>query len=194
MQSFPRPGTTKAARLLASAVYVASLASLALVASPAYLGCNDTPGPPSGPGNVLIDDSMQDAVAMLTQDSGTSDVYAPQGASDGGSYFDGPPGASTGYSDVQSPQAACASCTCNKKIGYCLENGSSATVTAAPYANGACAVAPASMPSVGCNPLPAACTANPSCGCILDNVQLPSGCYAQCSNSAGYYDLYCPTP
>ena len=29
------------------------LASLALVASPAYLGCNDTPGPPSGPGNVL---------------------------------------------------------------------------------------------------------------------------------------------
>jgi len=193
MNSLDASGSSPLARLAASAAYLLTLAGLLLAAASASVACEDTPGPPSGPGNVLIDDSMQDAVALLTQDGG----YPPQGVGDGGDaspYLESGAGGSTGYQDVSSPQAACATCNCSTKVGFCLENGTSTTVTAAPYSNGACALAATGTPSVGCNPLPAACGGHGTCECVLDNLLLPTGCYAQCTDSPGYLDLYCPTP
>jgi hypothetical protein len=157
--------------------------------------CNDAPPAPSGPGNVLVDDSMQDAVAQLTQESGAPDVmYAPQGigdAGDGGYGLDGT--ASTGYADVQSPQTACSSCKCDRRVGYCLENGTTVTFGAPPI-DGFCALAKTPTPAVGCNALPAACAANPTCACILDAVQPPLGCYPECTTGGGFFDVFCPKP
>jgi hypothetical protein len=154
--------------------------------------CNDTPGPPSGPGDNLINDTMQDAVAQLTQDTGT---VPPQGASDaayggdGGGYLDA--GGSMGYADVNSPQSACTSCTCGMNRGFCLENGVTPTVSGAATDAGLCALASPSTLATGCNPIPDSCP-QPTCQCLLD--ALPLGCYADCTVSLGYFDVYCPHP
>jgi len=157
--------------------------------------CNDTPGPATGPGDNLINDTNQDAVAVLTQDTGVTDVIVPMGiVGDGGygmgTYLEG--SASTGYSDVQSPQTACSSCTCGEKRGFCLENGVTPTVTAAPEA-GVCALASPTSLAVGCNPLPDSCPV-PSCACIINAIQPPLGCYPQCTDSEGFFDVYCNNP
>jgi hypothetical protein len=156
--------------------------------------CNDGTTAPAGPGDNLTDNSHQDAVAVVTQDA---TVPPPVGAVDGGAdgYVDGG-STSTGYQDVTSPQAACSSCTCDNRIAFCLENGTANKVTgaAASGEGGACAYAPSNQLQVGCNILPPACAAAPTCQCILDNVQPPLGCYPECSTSLGYIDVFCPHP
>jgi hypothetical protein len=163
-------------------------AALALAAA-----CNDTPGPPSGPGDNLVDDTNQDAVAQHTQDTG---IVPPQGAVDG-SYADGTileAGGSTGYMDAGSPMAACASCTCGMNRGFCLENGVTATVTSAATGDaGLCTLASPTSLAVGCNPLPDSCP-TPSCQCLLNAIQPPLGCYPECTSKGGYFDVYCPRP
>jgi hypothetical protein len=158
----------------------------------APFACNDSAGPTQTPPDLLIDNTMQDAVAMYTQD-----VVAPQGAGDGGydgTYPEGSvdaPYAATGYADVQSPMTACSSCMCSEKAGYCLENGTSATFTSK-VIGGYCSLSPTL--AVGCNVLPAACAAKPTCACILDNVQPPLQCYPECTESGGYFDVFCNIP
>ena len=184
------PNRSRLARpRLALLVLVSTLPIVAIIA------CNDGPPPPSGPGNVIIDDSMQDAVATLTQDATAAVVYAPQGigAAGDGAYGLASSYASTGYADVQSPGSACSSCSCDKRVGYCLENGTSLTSTAAPI-KGFCGLAKTTAPAVGCNALPAACAANPTCACILDAVQPPLPCYPECTTGGGFFDVFCPTP
>jgi hypothetical protein len=159
--------------------------------------CNDAPGPPSGPGNVLVNDTNEpDAVVPQPPppaDAGM-DAYADTGPyGTGGGYQEGGL-ASMGYLDVQSPQAACSSCKCSNKYAFCLENGASSSVTAAPNAGGFCAYAPASTLEVGCNPFPAACAANPTCECLLDALQPPLPCYPECTTALGYFDVFCIHP
>jgi hypothetical protein len=166
--------------------------------------CNDNPGPPSGPGNVIVDDTMQDAVAMYTQDGGVVEggYYASQGVGDAGNdgpiSFDGGSYATMGYIDSASPQTACASCTCDERVAFCLENGPTTTVSGSPGANNDCPLARQTVLSVGCNVLPAACpsTMSPTalCECVLNNIQPPLPCYPQCATTAGYIDVYCTTP
>jgi hypothetical protein len=163
------------------------------------LGCNDNPGPPAGPGNVIVDDTMQDAYVIPTQDSGAADVaYAPQGIGDGGYdgpvSFDGGGYATMGYIDSSSPMAACSSCTCDQRVAFCLENGESTTVSGSPGANNDCPLAKQTVLSVGCNVLPTACATTPTCECVLNNIQPPLPCYPQCNTTAGYIDVYCQTP
>jgi len=173
------------------------IAALAAATAIGLVACTDGPPAPSGPGNVVVDDSMQDAVATVTEDAYIS---PPQGVADAGDgsatgTYDMMPeaGGSTGYADVQSPMAACSSCKCDKRVGYCLENGTSLTSTAAPI-QGFCGLSKTAAPAIGCNALPAACAAAPTCECILDSVQPPLGCYPECSSAAGFFDVFCAHP
>jgi len=196
MPSLPhhRPRATRPLLLVAVA------ASLALAATAAPLACNDAPGAPSAPGDIVVNATNEDAVAHHAVDAGTSGTdaraYAPQGIGEAG--FDGPSldvaaTGRTGYADVQSPQAACSSCTCSDKVGFCLENGVTATVQGA-GSGGQCPMAAAGAISIGCNPLPASCAANPTCACILDAVQPPATCYPECTTGNGYFDVFCAHP
>jgi hypothetical protein len=172
-------------------------AVLAVVAA-----CDDNPGPPSGPGNTLINDTNQDALAhpMQYYDSAVGDVYLPQGAIDGAFYGQDSGAdvsyASSGYEDASSPMTACSTCTCAENHGFCLENGTSVTVTAAPPpdSGNSCAMAKGGTLSVGCNPLPEKCATDLTCECLLSVVQPPLSCYPQCSSSSGYFDIYCMNP
>ncbi len=172
------------ARFAASLLSALPLAVLALAV--AMHACNDT-SPPSNPGNTLVDNSHQDAIAQVTQD-----VAAPATTYDGG--LDAL-GASTAYADVVSPQVACSTCTCDPRIAFCLENGTSLKVTAPPV-DAACGYAPTNQLQVGCNILPPACAANPTCQCILDSVQPPLPCYPECTDpkALGYFDVFCSHP
>jgi hypothetical protein len=179
--------------------FVAALVLGAMFTLGAVAACNDTPGAPTGPGNVLINDTNEDAVAHLSQDATVNDVYAPQGAGDAAPAYDGTfdGAAGMGYADVQSPQAACASCKCDQRVGYCLENGSTTTLTDPPPTDGGECTMGAGTPAIGCNVLPAACASMSgqlACACVLDNIKVPNGCYAQCTTSLGYIDVYCPSP
>ncbi len=177
------------------AARIALAAFLSAVGLAAPFACQDTPGAPSGPGDNLVNDTMEDAVAHYTQDSGASDVYRPQGVADGGGY-DGALDANyaaTGYADVQSPMTACSSCNCSSKVGYCLENGSSVTFSGK-VIDGYCSLSDTTTPAVGCNPLPAACAKKPTCECILNAVQPPLSCYPECTESGGYFDVFCHIP
>jgi hypothetical protein len=177
---------------------VLSLSLPPLVVLCVAAACNDTPGPATGPGDHLIDDSQQDAVVQLTQDTGIVDVnVAPQGIAGDGGYGDGgyleAGYSSTGYMDVQSPQMACASCTCGENRGFCLENGVTPTVTGAATDAGLCALATPTTLAIGCNPLPDSCP-KPTCECILNAIQPPLGCYPECTSAAGYFDVFCAHP
>lgn len=45
--------------------------------------------------------------------------------------------------------------------------------------------------SLGCTPLPAACTASPTCGCLLTALQAQhTTCYLNCTTGKGF-DVYC---
>ena len=177
---------------------VLGLTALAVLGVGGLTACNDAPPAPSGPGNTYIDDSMQDAVATYTQDATVSDAYAaPVGAGDGsygGSSDTGLIGASTGYEDASSPRAACSSCSCDERIGFCLENGTSKMVLGSPTDAGLCPFAAVNDLAVGCNTLPADCMANPTCECVLNVVQPPVQCYPECTTAAGYIDVYCQSP
>ena len=172
---------------------------LALVVAclPALSACNDGPGAAAAPGNVIVNDSHQDAVAYLTQDVA---VIPPMGAMDGGypdggAYLDAVAG-STGYADVQSPQSACSSCTCSNHRGFCLENGVTTTAMGAgpPPPPGVCPLATFGTLAIGCNPLPIKCAGNVTCECLLDTIQPPLGCYPECTIALGYIDVFCANP
>jgi hypothetical protein len=165
---------------------------LSLPATWLFVACTDTP-PPAAPGNVVFDDSMQDAELQNNEDA--SIQYGPQGLGEAGT--DGAYGldstyGSSGYEDVQSPQSACSSCKCDMRVGYCLENGPGLTASTAAPVSGFCGLA--STLSIGCNALPAACASSPTCACVLDAVQPPLGCYPECTTSSGYIDVFCQNP
>jgi hypothetical protein len=191
----PSPRHSRRRRLAAMGAWGCAIASAVRL----FAACNDTPGPSTGPGDIVVNDTNQDAVRQLTQDTGAQDVIAPMGVgSDGGypdtgGYASDAPMASTGYLDAGSPQTACASCTCGEHRGFCLENGVSATVSAPATSAGLCGLASATTLAVGCNPIPDSCP-TPTCECILNAIMPPLGCYPQCTSSAGYFDVYCTTP
>ncbi len=166
-----------------AALALVTLATVAGLLAP--FACTDAPTAPSAPGDTVIDDSMQDAVAQFTQD-----VYQPaQGVGDGAAdavYPDAGPGSTT-YIDASSPATACSTCQC---VGYCLENGTTLTFPTT-VIQGYCKESDLSAPAVGCNPLPANCT---TCDCVLAAIQPPLACYPECTMSLGYIDVYCNTP
>jgi len=192
MKTFSRPDAARGfAFVVAIAAFIGWPATTAVL-----IACNDGPPPTSAPGNNYVDDSMQDAVAHYSQDAGIYDVIPPMGAMDAG-YVDGSYTdanlASVGYADVGSPATACASCTCSQTTSFCIENGLTTTVSGA-AAGGQCPMAPAGKLQIGCNPIPAACAANPTCGCLLDSVQPPVSCYPECTSTLGYFDVFCNVP
>ncbi len=181
------PAGARRTRTLLLSVVGSCVASAAVVG----LACNDSPPPPSGPGNIIIDNSMQDAVAQMSQDG--SIQYGAQGigdAGDGAAYFDS--AASTSYIDSGSPNTACSACKCDQRVGYCLENGSSVTSNAPPQ-GAFCGLSRTTSPAVGCNPLPE-CDGGATCECILAHVQPPLPCYPECTSSGGFFDVFCSSP
>jgi hypothetical protein len=51
-----------------------------------------------------------------------------------------------------------------------------------------------SAPAVGCNPLPASCTATPTCACVVPTVPSCSGMTPSCEESDGVVTIACAYP
>ncbi len=51
-----------------------------------------------------------------------------------------------------------------------------------------------SAPAVGCNPLPASCTATPTCACIVPTVPSCDGMTPSCEESSGTVTIACAYP
>jgi hypothetical protein len=167
------------------------------VAAAALAGCNDGAGPVVAPGdNVTNDTHEPDATAgPATSDAGADGTLTDAGDA-------GYPADSSyigmSYYDAPIPTGACASCMCPQATAYCLENGASATAPGG-ASGGACGMAGAGTPAVGCNPIPASCAgaANP-CACVL-NAMTGLACVPDCvvqapEGGVPYTDIYCPTP
>jgi hypothetical protein len=148
----------------------------------AIWGCTGTATKPLGMGDDLIVDV--DATAA------PPDPRANEEASAADSPFglvDGPYGVLGG--DAYAPLAACEQCACPSG-SYCVGGGTGVTVssaTCAQSADGGGAV------GVGCAQLPAACTNEPDCPCVLQALRGQVSCQLVCVETAGFA-VYCPTP
>jgi hypothetical protein len=95
--------------------------------------------------------------------------------------------------------AQCAACECSAKKGFCFAGGvhfsnPPPSEAGASDAEAACSMVGGGSAGVvnGCNALPSACTANPTCACVLDAIQTQFACYLVCSPDDGYLLVYCP--
>jgi hypothetical protein len=100
------------------------------------------------------------------------------------------------YTVVDADLSACATCDCSPQTSFCFAGASPREpVDAGPDAGpGPCSVNPGPTPAIGCNALPAACTATPSCGCILSVLQPQYRCYLNCRTDGSGFLVYCPHP
>ncbi len=99
--------------------------------------------------------------------------------------------------------SACKGCVCAKDVSFCFAGATLAfpRVGAGADAGDAgdpgpqiCATASAPPAVVGCNTLPAACAAKPSCACIIDTLQPAYRCYLNCADDGTEWLVYCPNP
>jgi hypothetical protein len=116
-----------------------------------------------------------------------SDQDAAPAPDDAGSSLDA-------YPSVDANLHACAGCTCAPETSYCFAGASprAPADAGADAAPGVCATASGSPPQVGCNAIPAACTATPTCACIIDVLQPLYRCYLNCSTNGDGMLVYCP--
>jgi hypothetical protein len=109
------------------------------------------------------------------------------------------------------PLTACNGCTCSGDTHFCFGGGTprglagpgdggtdeptDASVDAGDGGLPLCPVPsnPATV-QVGCNALPAACAADPTCACVLTAIQPAFRCYLVCQNTSGLPQVYCPAP
>lgn len=94
------------------------------------------------------------------------------------------------YAKSDADLGACSSCICSTSTSYCFGGG---TLRAAMDSGGPvpCTVASGTAPQVGCNNLPAACAAKPSCECVIAALQPLVACYLNCQAGSSWL-VYCP--
>jgi hypothetical protein len=178
--------------------------SAALLLSLAAACSNGTP-PAVHPGDDITDNTNEG-------DTGIPATPPPSGDSgmDDSSLYDD--------SGFQPMLGACSTCSCSTKKGFCFGGG--VTFHSPPLPLGGHSDAgdgggagdasedtgPAACPMVsagtndagqtkieiGCNTLPAACAATPTCGCVLEAIQPQFACYLVCTPDDGYLLVYCP--
>jgi hypothetical protein len=95
--------------------------------------------------------------------------------------------------DEYAPAAMCGGCACTPDAHYCFGGGTFRAPAEAGIPACALPEAGASV-QVGCNALPAACAAAPTCDCILNAIQSQVRCYLVCQPLGGQLLVYCPTP
>src|ERR1700722_13792334 len=143
--------------------------------------CNESSPPVNKPGDDTIN-GTHEPEAGLPAPNPTEDSSTPM---DPPMYDVG-----TGYAPALD---TCGSCSCDMTKSFCFAGGTHGiTPTDAPPP--ACTLVDASTVQIGCNPLPASCTANPTCDCIEDAIQTQFGCYLVCTPDPGYFLVYCPSP
>jgi hypothetical protein len=103
-------------------------------------------------------------------------------------------GARDGYVPVDANYGACAGCVCAPETSYCFAGATprADALDAAPPP--VCTTASGSPPQVGCNTVPAACAAKPTCACIIDTLQPLYRCYLNCRDDGDQKLVYCPNP
>jgi hypothetical protein len=150
---------------------------VAIAAGGIASACSDT-SKSIGSGNKVIVD-------------GTYDGSVPREGDDGG-YADGefaPSDASYTKPDGYAALAICQQCACPAG-SYCFGGGTGKETFA-----GSCAVNTTATLQVGCNTLPTACQATPSCECIMDAIKAQVPCYMVCSEAPDIgRAVYCPVP
>jgi hypothetical protein len=139
-------------------------------------------------------DKVQPAGSTLVKDVPPAPPEPP--ADDGGQpLLDGPIyGDAPVYTPFDADLGACSSCACAQGTSFCFGGGS----TKAPTGDGGdagpkpCTTASTAIPEVGCNTLPAACAAKPTCACIIDTLQPSFRCYLNCQDDGKQFLVYCP--
>jgi hypothetical protein len=90
-----------------------------------------------------------------------------------------------GTAYAYSPLQVCKQCGCDAGT-YCFGGGTGFTTFSGTCASGGAF-------GIGCQPLPAACGASPSCDCLFDNLKGKVPCYLVCTGTSDL-TAYCPTP
>ncbi len=85
---------------------------------------------------------------------------------------------------------ACEGCICSADTNFCFGGARGRDPKTPPQ----CDVGDGSTPKAGCNRIPPACAAKPTCACIINDLQPGYGCYLVCRDTAAGFLVYCPTP
>ena len=134
-------------------------------------------------------DKVQPAGSTLIKDAPPPSPSAPPDDAQPPAYDAGVIG-DTPYTKADADLGACSSCVCSPSTSFCFAG---ATLRAAMDSGGPvpCTVASGATPQVGCNSLPAACAAKPSCECIIAALQPMYACYLNCQAGSSWL-VYCP--
>jgi hypothetical protein len=150
----------------------ARLAGAIVLFALACTGCTDDSGKPLGHGNVVVVDV--DATTQPEQpefDGSADSPFAPTDSPYGHPY------------DGSSTVAWCDQCACPAGT-YCFGGG-----RGYPLFSGTCATGESTPTTVGCVTIPAACTATPTCACLLGAVG--TSCYSACIDRSTPI-VFCP--
>lgn len=160
---------------------VQPLRAIAVAFPVALVGCGYGATKPLGSGDDLVVDVDATVAPSVPQYVASGAADSPFGA------LDGPYGVNA--SDAYAPIAACTRCACPSG-SYCMAGGSGQTAISCGNAEGGSG---GDVPGVGCEPLPAACTNEPDCVCLLKSVASMLSCVPVCVEVSGFA-VYCPTP
>jgi hypothetical protein len=168
--------------------YIGPLLLVAAIASGAALiyACTSETPPPTGGDNV-VDDTKPTATPTQPLPPPPDGGATPDGYGYDGRSYEKP--------DGYNPLGVCNTCACSSAgtpPTYCFGGGTGQTTF-----DGKCAdAATSAQPQLGCNAIPAACAATPTCSCILTALgKYP--CYLVCGTGGGIasdLSVYCPNP
>jgi hypothetical protein len=165
-------------------VFAALAGALAVASGTACTDASRT----DAPGNVVVDDTRDQHRPPANPDPPSLDA----------SVADASPAYPADAPDGYAPLSACADCACSPTGHYCFGGGSprGALASSAPAGDAAlpaCTPADPGGTQPGCYAVPAACTASPTCECILTALQPRLACYLVCE-PGDPVRVYCPTP
>ena len=102
------------------------------------------------------------------------------------------------YTRVDANLGACDSCICAKDTSFCFGGATlrapmgGAGTDAGDAGPSVCPTASGATATIGCNTVPAACAAKPTCACIIDTLQPLYRCYLNCADDGSKFIVYCP--
>jgi hypothetical protein len=149
----------------------AALLGGALVSAAAACNSDDSSGVPAGKGDNLTVDNDATTQPGAPTDAGADSPFARVE----GSVYDKP--------DGYDPYGICQKCAC-PATDYCFGGGTGYTTF-----SGSCT--PSGF-GIGCNPLPAGCSGDSDCDCLLMATASKFPCYAVCVQNSR--TVYCPNP
>ncbi len=106
------------------------------------------------------------------------------------------------YTRADADLKACDTCVCAKDTSFCFGGATLAApviIAGADAGDGGdagpaiCPTASGAAAQVGCNTLPPACAAKPTCACIIDTLQPLYRCYLNCADDGSKWLVYCPS-